>query len=219
VSDANGPASRPYVQAQIRLALAGLIGLAAGVAAALLMQWELAILVGWDTMAAAVLIFSWWLIRTSDSRETALRARIEDPSRAVTDLVLLSASLASLVGVGFALFEASRRAGASLVLISLVAVLTVMLSWLLIHAVYTVRYADLYYTSNGGIEFPDEDEPAYSDFAYLAFTIGMTYQVSDTAIRSRPIRRAALVHALLSYLFGVAIIATTINVVASLLRP
>jgi uncharacterized membrane protein len=123
------------------------------------------------------------------------------------------------VGVGFALFQASREAGASLVLISLVALMTVTLSWLLIHAVYTVRYADLYYTSHGGIEFGGGDEPTYSDFAYIAFTIGMTYQVSDTAINSRPIRRVALVHALLSYLFGVAIIATTINVVASLLRP
>jgi uncharacterized membrane protein len=212
------PASR-YVRAQIRLAIAGAAGLVSGALAAVLISWELAVLVGWDTMSVVVLSVSWWIIRTFDSHDTAVRAKIEDPSRAVTDLVLVSASVTSLVGVGFALFEASGTSGGALLLVGVLAVLTVTLSWLLIHTVYTVRYADLYYSSNGGIDFPGGRQPAYSDFAYLAFTIGMTYQVSDTSLVSQTIRRAALRHALLSYLFGVAIIATTINVVASLLRP
>ena len=52
----------------------------------------------------------------------------------------------------------------------------------------------------------------------MAFTIGMTYQVSDTELNSRAIRSTALRQALLSYLFGAVIIAMTINVVAGLLK-
>jgi uncharacterized membrane protein len=96
--------------------------------------------------------------------------------------------------------------------------LTVALSWLSVHAVYTLRYADLYYRTGGGIDFHDDGAPDFGDFAYVAFTIGMTFQVSDTDLVSRPIRRTALRHALLSYLFGIAVIATTINAVASLLN-
>jgi uncharacterized membrane protein len=81
-----------------------------------------------------------------------------------------------------------------------------------------LRYADLYYAAESGIDFHDDRAPDYGDFAYVAFTIGMTFQVSDTDIISRRIRMAALRHALLSYLFGIAVIATTINAVGGLLN-
>ena len=132
--------------------------------------------------------------------------------------MLVSASVASLPGVGFALVKASSTAGTSRALITAVAVVTVALSWFSVHAVYTLRYADLYYRADGGIDFHDDGAPDYRDFAYVAFTIGMTFQVSDTDLVSRPIRRTALRHALLSYLFGIAVIATTINAVAGLLN-
>ena len=95
---------------------------------------------------------------------------------------------------------------------------TVLVSWMVVNTIFTLHYAHLYYTSSGGVEFPNEEPPDYRDFAYLSFTIGMTYQVSDTALVSRPIRRTALRHALISYVFGVAVIATTINVLADLVR-
>jgi uncharacterized membrane protein len=82
-----------------------------------------------------------------------------------------------------------------------------------------LRYARLYYTgADGGISFNEDDPPAYSDFAYLAFTIGMTFQVSDTNIEDKTIRRTALRQALISYLFGAVLVAMTVNVGASLLR-
>jgi uncharacterized membrane protein len=99
-----------------------------------------------------------------------------------------------------------------------VAVATVALSWLAVQAVFILRYAHLYYVE-GGIDFHDDMAPNYADFAYVGFTIGMTYQVSDTDLNSKRIRRTALRHALLSYVFGIAVIAITINVVAGLLRP
>jgi uncharacterized membrane protein len=85
--------------------------------------------------------------------------------------------------------------------------------------VFTLRYARTYYSEpTGGIDFNEEDPPTYLDFAYLALTIGMTFQVSDTNLTSKPIRRTALGHAMLSYLFGAVIVALVINVVASLLH-
>ena len=69
---------------------------------------------------------------------------------------------------------------------------------------------------SGGVDFNEDRRPRYSDFAYLAFTIGMTFQVSDTDLTSKAMRTTALRHALLSYVFGTAIIATTINLIAGL---
>ena len=85
------------------------------------------------------------------------------------------------------------------------------------HTVYTLRYVHLYYLE-GGIGFHNEQAPDYGDFAYVAVTVGMTYQVSDTDLKSRKIRTVALRHALLSYVFGIAVTAITINVVAGLVR-
>ena len=98
---------------------------------------------------------------------------------------------------------------------------TVVLSWTVVNTVFLLRYADLYYSApeEGGVAFAGgeaKDRPDYRDFAYLAFTIGMCYQVSDTSLRDRRVRRAVLQHALMSYVFGVVIIATGVNIVAGL---
>jgi uncharacterized membrane protein len=101
-----------------------------------------------------------------------------------------------------------------------VAVLTVGLSWSLVQTVFALRYAHEYYTPPiGGIDFKTADElPDYQDFAYVAFTIGMTFQVSDTDIQARRTRRTVLRHAALAYLFGAVILAVVVNVIASLLN-
>jgi uncharacterized membrane protein len=202
----------------MRVAISGGGGVLIYGVVALFVPWQVAVLLGWDAMAASFLVWVWWTIRGSDSGETASLAKTEDPSRALADLVLVSASVASLPGVGLALVKASSATGAARAVITAVAVLTVALSWLSVHALFTLRYADLYYAADAGIDFHDDRAPDYGDFAYVAFTIGMTFQVSDTDLVSRPIRVTALRHALLSYLFGIAVIATTINAVASLLN-
>jgi uncharacterized membrane protein len=98
-----------------------------------------------------------------------------------------------------------------------VAVVSVVLSWALVHTVFTLRYGRLYHDgAPGGIDFHGDEPPTYHDFAYMAFTIGMTYQVSDTEVPSREIRANVVRHALLSFLFGTSIIAVTINIVANL---
>jgi uncharacterized membrane protein len=86
-----------------------------------------------------------------------------------------------------------------------------------VHTVFTLRYARLYYLDeDGGIDFNEADPPRYSDFAYLAFTIGMTFQVSDTDIQDKTIRATILRHMWLSYVFGAVIVAITINLIAGL---
>ena len=97
------------------------------------------------------------------------------------------------------------------------ALASVALAWSSIHTVYALRYARLYYSPpEGGIDFHD-DAPSYADFAYLALTIGMTFQVSDTNLTGKRVRRTALHHALTSYVFGAMILAVTVNLVAPLL--
>jgi uncharacterized membrane protein len=108
--------------------------------------------------------------------------------------------------------------GATKAYLLAIGLISVVLSWLCVHTVFTLNYARLYYQDEpGGIDFNEPDRPDYRDFAYLAFTIGMTFQVSDTNLTTKPIRRTALRHALVSYLFGAVIIALVINIVASLL--
>jgi uncharacterized membrane protein len=128
----------------------------------------------------------------------------------------VSVSAVSLVAVLAALHKARAESGGLQAVLFVSAMATVILSWLLVHTLFTLRYAGLYYGGNaaGGIEFPGDEAPDYRDFAYLAFTVGMTYQVSDNEITDRQVRRTVLRHALLAFVFGVAIIASTINVLA-----
>ena len=129
--------------------------------------------------------------------------------------MVIGASIASLVGVGVTLERASLTTGGSKLVLTLAAILTVISSWALVHTVFTLRYAHAYYGDPvGGIDFSSDEDPDYHDFAYLAFTIGMTFQVSDTDLTTAAMRRLALRHALLSYLFGAVILAMTINVTA-----
>jgi uncharacterized membrane protein len=154
-----------------------------------------------------------------DAEATSRVAGREDPTRPVADLVLLSAAVATLAGVGILVAQSHSASGSRQNVEVGVAVGSIVVSWLLVHTIFTLKYARLYYgplTPEGGVEFEDQVRPPYTDFAYLAFTIGMTFQVSDTDLQTPQFRALALRHALLSYLFGAVILAATINLVASL---
>jgi uncharacterized membrane protein len=213
------PASRRMASARIRLGGALVLGL---IAATVMLMTGLALLaplIGWDVAAAGYLIWAFLSVHKLDPSEMAEFAVREDPGRAATDLILIAASVASVAGV-FAVIAAAgpgsplnQEAGIAIGVVSLV------LSWALVHALYAERYARLYFTAPlGGIDFNDAEPPCYIDFAYLALTLGMTYQVSDTTLKSRAMRSTALRHALLSYLLGAVIIAATINLLAALAR-
>ena len=94
-----------------------------------------------------------------------------------------------------------------------------IVSWTLVHTLFTLRYADLYYGGEpGGIDFNCDTPPDFRDFAYVSFTVGMTYQIADTSVTDNRLRRVVLVHSLLSYLFGAVIIGLAINLLAGLVR-
>jgi uncharacterized membrane protein len=194
-----------------------LAGLCVAVVTGAAGAWGYAPLAGWDSAALVFTAWVWLAIRPMGSSETASHATREDPGRAATDLIVLIASVASLGAVGLVLVRASAASGVQQSLIAGLGVASVALSWFTVHTLFTLRYARLYYTGeDGGVDFNQEAPPRYLDFAYVAFTIGMTFQVSDTDLESPEIRHSALRHALLSYLFGAVILATTINLVAGL---
>lgn len=192
-------------------------GAVATAAVAPLTSWVLAPVIGWAVAALVYSSWVWLVIGRMDAESTAGHATEEDPSRATTDLLILGASLASLAAVAVILIAAHETHGTPQVLLAALAVVSVGLSWLLVHTLFTLRYARLYYRGDvGGIDFNQAEPPQYSDFAYLAFTLGMTFQVSDTNIQTHEIRSTALRHSLLSYVFGSIILAVIINLVAGL---
>jgi uncharacterized membrane protein len=194
------------------------VGAAAGALSAILGPWWLGPLVTWDVAAAVLLLWTWRLVWRLSPSETASYATRESPGRANTDLLLLTVSVISLVAVGLVLVRASHEAGLDKGILVGVSVLSIVLAWSTVHTVYSLRYASLYYRdgNRGDVNFNDSSAPSYPDFAYLSLTIGMTFQVSDTDLKSTAFRRLALRHALLSYMFGVLIIAATINLLAGL---
>jgi len=176
-------------------------------------------LIGWDILALVFGVWVWSTVWGLDADTTAAHARREDPSSRLADVVLLGAAIASLIAVVVVLAGAGHSSGILQYLQAGLALMSVFVSWTLIHTVFTLRYARLYYSGQaGGIDFNETAAPDYGDFAYLSFTIGMTFQVSDTNIQSKQIRRTALRHAWLSFPMGAVIIATTINVVAGLAK-
>ena len=182
-------------------------------------EWAVAVSCAWGAMALVTVLAVWLRIYGMDAAETKVNAQDEDFSRPVADLVTLTASVVSLIAIGYTLLEARNRHGTDKALLLLLAIVVVALSWATVHTLYAVRYGDLYYGDTvGGIDFNEDDPPDYRDFGYLALTIGMTYQVSDTNLQNKPIRRTAMRHALLSFLFGAVIVSLAINSVASLLQ-
>jgi len=202
-----------------RALLALLVGLIGGAIAAALLPWQAAALLGWDAAAILFAIRVWATVLPMSPTQCSDHAVKEDPSRAVADSVVLVAAVANLASVGLILVKAANATGGTKAYLLTIGVVSVVLAWGVVHTIFTLRYARIYYNGpDGGIDFNEKAPPDYMDFAYLAFTIGMTFQVSDTDLTSKPMRRTALRHALISYLFGAVIIGLIINVVASLLR-
>ena len=210
---------RHGVSARRRVIISIAVGLAAGIGYSLFLPWVLTPLVTWDVAALTYVTWILSVLWRMDAEQTERHAGREDPTRAAADLILICASVASLVAVGNVIVQSGSGGGLREGLQIGFGVASVVISWAVIHTVFTLRYARIYYTGpDGGANFHQEEPPAYSDFAYLAFTIGMTFQVSDTELNTTGFRRTVLRHSLLSYLFGTVIVALTINLIAGLSR-
>ena len=199
----------------VRISVAVALGVTVAVAVGHTVGWRFA-LVGWITAAGVYVAWTQLILHGMDADQTRRWVTREDPTRWVADVVILSASVASLGGVGYVV-AAGAHSGAVALAAAVVGVLTVAASWFAVHTLFTVHYARLYYSDEpGGINFHDPEPPRFRDFAYVAFTVGLTFQVSDTEICLTSIRATVLRHALLSYLLGAVVLAVTINLIAGL---
>jgi uncharacterized membrane protein len=195
--------------------------------------WIFTVVLGWSVFSLVFAGWTWRVISGLNAEETRRHAVAEDPARGLMDTILLVASLGSIAGVA-ALLVGSASGGTSEVIPweGLLGIASVAGSWILVHVMFVVRYADLYYSELlragivdlsaanaeevGGVSFNQKDFPSYRDFAYLSFTLGMTYQVSDTNISSSAIRHEAFRHGLVSYILGAVVLAVSVNLVVSL---
>jgi uncharacterized membrane protein len=177
------------------------------------------VLLGWDVAVVIYLVWTGASVWNLDPGRTAQLANREDPSTPVAELAVLLAGTAMLAAVGFALVKAGQASGGLKAYLVTIGLVSVVLSWAVVHTVFGLRYARAYYSDPvGGIAFNEAEPPNYIDFAYYSFTVGMTFQVADTNITAKAVRRTTLHHALLSYLFGAVLLGIVINVVATLLH-
>jgi uncharacterized membrane protein len=208
---------RRFDRSRLRMIVAFAAGALAAVATGALGGWVYAATVGWAVACIVYILWVWAVVWGFSPSQTKRHAIREDPGRALSDVLLLTASVASVVAIVIILVAARQVADVEKAGLAALAVGSVALSWTLVHTLYTLRYAQLYYRGKeGGVDFNQEEPPKYSDFAYLSFTLGMTFQVSDTNVGSSVIRQTVLRHSLLSYLFGSVILATTVNLIAGL---
>jgi len=194
-----------------RLAAATILGAVLGLVVAVVTDPLLGVLAAIDGASAFFVVTGWivlWPIDADRTRDTVQR---EDFRPVAMELVIVAAALAGLVGIVVLLLLSGSGSGPAAAAIAAGGVFMV---WAALHLMYATRYAHLYYgAAAGGIDFNSDDPPAYRDFLYFSYNLGMTYQVSDTSVSNAAIRAIALRHCLLSYVFGTVILAAMINLV------
>lgn len=210
-------ADRILAAAEQKLAVSLVVGSIAGVFTGVLTNWQIGLLAGWDITALVYLALTWRDVGNMDGAATERHAVREDPSRPAADAFILGAVVGSLIAVVVMLVHASDKQGTAMIMGICFSIVSIIVSWVTLHTLFMLHYAQQYYVGPvGGVNFVNTKKPTYRDFAYLSFTIGMTYQVSDTQLSAKKLRRTALRHALLSYVFGAFIVAAMVNLVAGL---
>ena len=179
------------------------------------------IMIGWNTFSLCMIIMSWVSFFITDSKQIREQSKVQDPSRTIIFIIIIIATLVSFLAVLLLIISKGKADDTSSLRVA-IAITGMLLSWFLIHTIFTLRYAHIYYgdhqtkpnTHAGGLEFPGDAKPEYLDFAYYSFVLGMTFQVSDVQITSKRFRGLALLHGLLSFAFNTIMIALTINLIA-----
>jgi uncharacterized membrane protein len=178
-------------------------------------------MIGWDTFSLCMITINWITFSITTPQQIREQSKVQDSSRTLIFFIILISTLASFLAVLLLLVTKERfKSTESFHLI--IAIAGMVLSWFLIHTIFTLRYAHIFYgdddekpgTHAGGLEFPDDKKPNYLDFAYFAFVLGMTFHVSDVQITSKRLRRIAMFHGLLSFGYNTIMIALTINLIA-----
>jgi uncharacterized membrane protein len=192
--------------------------LAAGLAVRLVMGagWADALAIGFDIAAAAFLLSLLPLFTHGDEQSMRRASRDNDANRGLVLVITTTLTLVVMAAIAGELPVA--KAGSSWALLRLIG--TLALTWFFANAVYALHYAHEFYRSGakagtdaGGLQFPETATPDYFDFAYFAFTLGMTFQTSDVAITSGAIRRIVTLHSFAAFVFNIGVIAFTINAI------
>lgn len=192
-----------------RLAVAVAAGAVFGAVVGLLADVPLGVLAGIAVIEAVFVAAGWTALWPMDAGATRQNTTREDFRPVADEIAVVTVAVCGLVGIVVLLLLGDSDVAAA------VALAGVFMAWAALHLMYATRYAHLYYLPEaGGIDFNSDDPPAYRDFLYFSYNLGMTYQVSDTAVSSTTIRAVVLRHTLLSYVFGTSVLATTINLVA-----
>ena len=195
------------------------ISLAVGVIAFFLLPGTLRLptrlVVGWDAFTVLYLVLAYIMMLRCDVAHIRRSAILQDDGRFLILMITTLGALASLAAIVLEL-GASKGNPAGLAL----AIVTIMLSWVMVHTAFALHYAHDFYRGKkpGGLQFPSGDthaETDYWDFVYFSFVIGMTAHVSDVGITDRIIRRTATVHGIISFVFNTALVALMVNIAAS----
>jgi uncharacterized membrane protein len=206
--------SRLPLSAMPRLAGAVVGGVAMGTAVGFLTDAPLGILAGIATTETLFVVAGLTVLWPMDAGTTHRNARREDFRPLAEETVVVAAALCALLSIVVLLLRGKTADGHTAAATALAGV---FMGWASLHLMYSTRYAHLFYGNPpGGIDFNSENPPAYADFLYFSYNLGMTYQVSDTSVSSARIRKVVLRHCLLSYVFGTSILATTINLVTGI---
>ena len=221
------PHNLPWIvqlSAPRRLAAVALLGVAAFMLQPDSTSAASRLLVSWDVGAFAYLALAWMTIARADSEMTRIRAQLYDQSGYIIFLLVVTASCASIIAIGFVLGEFKQLEFWPRMGHLALSVAALILSWLLIQTLFAFHYARGYYSQESdaddglhGLDFPGNIAPDYSDFAYYSFVVGMTSQVSDVCVTARHMRRMTLMHGVLSFVFNIAIFAMSINIISGAL--
>lgn len=180
----------------------------------------------WDTGMIIFLALTWILMAKAVPKTMRRNAQSQDEGRLVILSLITAAACASILAITFILRETKGQEIKIVIPHIILAVITIIGSWLLVHTIFALHYAYEYYQDHktqsdskaGGLDFPEDREPDYGDFLYFSFVIGMTSQVSDVQITSRSLRRLSLLHSILSFFFNTAIVAMSINIIGGLIQ-
>jgi uncharacterized membrane protein len=205
-----------------RILVAFAIGIIAYLAIPEAASWHTRLVAGWDAGTLAYLALAWTIVAISDAKATRSHALAQDASVFLIFLFVLGAACASVVAIAFVVATIKDLASWPKAWRLTLTVVALFSSWVLIQVVFAFHYARRYYhdekhspTQVGGLAFPSEADPDYLDFAYYSFVVGMTSQVSDVQVLSRRMRRLTLVHGVLAFIFNIAVLALSINIIAS----
>ena len=205
-----------------KLWVAALVGVVLVFALPSRWEWIVRVLVGWNGAIFVLVPLTYVWMRKLDARALRAKYQEEDPTAPVILLVTVISALLSVLGIIALLSTAKQVPSGERAGHFLLACMTIVSSWALVHTMFTIRYADMFYSVLDGdpppLSFPDTAEPLFWDFVYFAFTIGVACQTADVSTRQTDMRKTVIVHSVMSFVFNLAILGFAINVSAGLLN-